>query len=53
MVRDKKRVTGLLNEGDLYWLLRARKSEASLTDLHVYAGDGGKFSIHHNLSELY
>ncbi|KAI9439917.1 hypothetical protein H4582DRAFT_1943959 [Lactarius indigo] len=36
MVRDKKRVKGLLNEGDLYWLLRARASEASL---NVYAGD--------------
>ncbi|KAN0132966.1 hypothetical protein V8E53_009331 [Lactarius tabidus] len=40
MVRDKKRVTGLLNKGDLYWLLRVRTSEASLTALNVYAGDG-------------
>ncbi|KAH9068462.1 hypothetical protein EDB83DRAFT_2263052 [Lactarius deliciosus] len=39
MVRDKKRVMGFLNEGDLYWLLRARASEASLTGLNVYAGD--------------
>lgn len=39
MVRDKKRVMGLLNEGDLYWLLRARASEASLTGPNVYAGD--------------
>jgi hypothetical protein len=52
MVRDKKRITGLLNEGDLYWLLRARTSEASLTALNVFAGDGGEFPIHHNLSEL-
>ncbi|KAH9178119.1 hypothetical protein EDB89DRAFT_1929355, partial [Lactarius sanguifluus] len=39
MVRDKKRVLGFLNGGDLYWLLRARASEASLTGLNVYAGD--------------
>ena len=53
MVRDKKRVTGLLNEGDLYWLLRARTSEASLTALSVYAGDGGRLAIRHNQAELY
>ena len=47
MVRDKKRVAGLLKEGDLYWLLRAKTSEASLTGLNVYASDGG-FSVHHN-----
>jgi hypothetical protein len=35
MVHDKKWVTGLLNEGDLYWLLRARTSEASLTALNM------------------
>jgi hypothetical protein len=53
MVRDKKRVTGLLNEGDLYWLLRTRTSEASLTGLNVFAGDGGGFDIHNNQTELY
>jgi len=45
MVRDKKRVTGILKECDLYWLMRARVSEASLIDLNVYAGDGGEFRI--------
>jgi hypothetical protein len=45
MVRDKKRVTGLLNDGDLYLLLRARTSVASLTALNVNAGDGGEFPI--------
>ncbi|KAF8273294.1 hypothetical protein EI94DRAFT_1298434 [Lactarius quietus] len=39
MVRDKERVTGHLNEGDLYWLLRARTSEASVAGLNVHAGD--------------
>lgn len=52
MVRDKKRVKGLLNEGDLYWLLRARASEAFLTSLNVYTGDGGEFTIHHNRTLL-
>ncbi|KAI9511816.1 hypothetical protein F5148DRAFT_1167822, partial [Russula earlei] len=42
MVRDKKRVTGLLEQGDLYWLIRARAVEASLMDLDVYAGDGAR-----------
>jgi hypothetical protein len=43
MVRDKKQVTGVLKESDLYWLMRARVSEASIVDLNVYAGDGGEF----------
>ncbi|KAH9972059.1 hypothetical protein BGW80DRAFT_1316170 [Lactifluus volemus] len=38
MVRDKKRATGILTEGDLYWLMRARASEAALVDSDVYAG---------------
>jgi hypothetical protein len=53
VVRDKKRTTGLLNDGDLYWLLRARTSEASLTAINVYAGDGGAFPIRHNVTELF
>jgi hypothetical protein len=53
MVRDKKRTTGLLNDGDLYWLLRARTSEASLAAINVYAGDGGAFPIRHSLAELF
>ena len=53
VVRDKQRVTGHLNEGDLYWLLRARTSEASITGLDVYAGDRGEFTVHRNASELY
>ena len=44
MVRDKKRVTGILTEGDLYWLMRAKASEASLVNLNVYASGDGKFS---------
>jgi hypothetical protein len=52
LVRDKKRVKGLLNEGDLYWLLRAKTSEASLTGLDVYAGDSGGLTIHHNRTIL-
>jgi hypothetical protein len=43
MVRDKKKVTGSLKENDLYWLMRARVSEASMVDLNVYAGDSGEF----------
>jgi hypothetical protein len=46
MVRDKKRVTGTLKECDLYWLMRARVSEASSVDLNVYAGDGGEFRVY-------
>ncbi|SRR6266404_1679772 len=46
MVRDKKRVTGILKEGDLYWLLRAKTAVASQTCLSVYAGDSGGLSIH-------
>jgi hypothetical protein len=46
MVRDKKRVTGILKESDLYWLMRARVAEASLVDLNLYAGDGGEFRAH-------
>ena len=53
MVRDKKRVKGHLNEGDLYWLLRTRTSGASLTGLNVFADDGGEFAIHDNQTELY
>jgi hypothetical protein len=45
MVQDKKRVTGTLKECDLYWLMRARVSEASLVDLKVYAGDSGEFRV--------
>ena len=45
MVRDKKRVTGILRECDLYWLMRARVSEASLVDLNIYAGDSGEFRV--------
>ena len=44
MIRDKKRVTGILTEGDLYWLMRAKASEASLVNLNVYASGDGKFS---------
>jgi hypothetical protein len=43
MVRDKKQVTGVLKESDLYWLMRARVSEASIMDLNVYVGDAGEF----------
>lgn len=43
MLRDKKQITGVLKESDLYWLMRARVSEASMVDLNVYAGDGGEF----------
>lgn len=46
MVRDKKQVTGVLKESDLYWLMRARVSEASMADLNVYAGDGGEFRFY-------
>jgi hypothetical protein len=46
MVRDKKKVTGVLKESDLYWLMRARVSETSMVDVNVYAGDGGKFRFH-------
>jgi hypothetical protein len=46
MVRDKQRVTGILKECDLYWLMRAKASKASLNDLTVYAGDGGGFPIY-------
>lgn len=46
MVRDKKKVTGVLKESDLYWLMRARVSEASMMDLNVYVGDGGKFRFY-------
>ena len=53
MVRGKERATGHLNEGDLYWLLRARTSEASLTGLDVYAGEGGGFAVHRNATGLY
>ena len=45
MVQDKKRVKGFLKECDLYWVMRARVSEASLVDLKVYAGDSGKFRV--------
>ena len=51
-VRDKKRATGHLNEGDLYWLLRARTSEASPTSLNVSASDGGGFTFHNNRTLL-
>ena len=46
MVRDKKKVTGVLKKSDLYWLIRARVSEASMVDLNVYAGDGGEFRFY-------
>jgi hypothetical protein len=46
MVRDKQRVTGILKDSDLYWLMRAKAWKASLDDLNVYAGDGGRFPIH-------
>lgn len=46
MVRDRKRIRGTLNECDLYWLMRARVSEASSVDLNVYAGDGGEFRVY-------
>jgi hypothetical protein len=45
-VRDKKQVTGVLKESDLYWLMRARVSEASMVDLNVYAGDAGEFRLY-------
>jgi hypothetical protein len=44
MLRDKKRATGVLTDGDLYWLMRAKASEASLVDLDVYAGGDGKLA---------
>ena len=51
MVRDKKRAMGHLNEGDPYWLLRARTSEVSLTGLNGHANDSnGSFIIHVNAS---
>ena len=43
MVRDKQRVTGVLKECDLYWLMRAKASKVPLACLSVYAGDGGGF----------
>ena len=43
MVRDKQRVTGVLKECDLYWLMRVKASKVSLAYLNVYAGDGGGF----------
>ena len=46
MVRDKKQITGVLKESDLYWVMRARVSEASMVDLNVYAGDGGEFCFY-------
>lgn len=46
MVRDKKQITGVLKESDLYWLMRARVSEASMVDLIVYAGDRGEFRFY-------
>jgi hypothetical protein len=46
MVRDKQRVTGILKDCDLYWLMRAKAWKASLDDLNVYAGDGGGFPIY-------
>lgn len=46
MVRDKWRVTGTLRECDLYWLMRAKASEASLVDSNVYAGDASEFPIY-------
>jgi len=46
IVRDKKQVTGVLKENDLYWLMRARVSEASIVDLNVYAGDAGEFRFY-------
>lgn len=52
MVRDKKRVTGVLKEGDLYWLMRAKASEAPLVDLNVYAGDSGGFLIYNARTSL-
>ena len=46
MVQDKKRVTGILKDCDLYWLMRARVSEAFLVDLNVYPGDSGEFRVY-------
>jgi len=46
MARDKKRITGVLRESDLYWLMRARVSEAYMVDLNVYAGEGGEFRFY-------
>jgi hypothetical protein len=43
MVRDKQRVTGVLKECDLHWLMRAKASKVPLAYLNVYAGDGGGF----------
>ena len=43
MVRDKQRVTGVLKECDLYWLIRAKASKVPLAYLNVYAGDDGGF----------
>ncbi|KAI0303702.1 hypothetical protein B0F90DRAFT_1314266 [Multifurca ochricompacta] len=40
LVRDKKRVTGILKDGDLYWLMRAKASESSHVGLNIYSGDG-------------
>ncbi|KAN0132965.1 hypothetical protein V8E53_009330 [Lactarius tabidus] len=50
MVHDKKWVTGLLNEGDIYWQMRARTSEVSLTALNMCAGAGGVVSNPHLLA---
>jgi hypothetical protein len=52
MVRDKKRATGILTEGDLYWLMRARASEAALVDSGVYAGGDGKLATCPDRPEL-
>lgn len=52
MVRDKKRATGILTEGDLYWLMRARASEAALVDSDVYAGGNGKLATCPDRAEL-
>jgi hypothetical protein len=52
MLRDKKRATGVLMDGDLYWLMRAKASEASLADLDVYAGGDGKLATCHDRAEL-
>jgi hypothetical protein len=46
MIRDKKQIMGVLKESDLYWLMRARVSEAYMMDLNVYAGDGGEFRLY-------
>jgi hypothetical protein len=52
MVRDKRRVTGILTQGDLYWLMRAKASEASLVGLDVYAGGDGKLATCPDRAEL-